>query len=454
MPLSFATILGGMATLVGTPPNIIISSFREKALGSPFQMFDFAPVGGVVALAGIAFIALFGWKLIPKRDTANLSDKAEEHYVAELTVPLGSDLIGKPLRDLNGAAGDCDVLIIGLIRKGIRLYGAAQNTTLREQDALVLEAAPNALDEFRTHLKLDFSDEKREALLKADGDGLSLSEVVVTETSRLNGKSVETVGLAWRQGAVLMGVARNGKKITNRLRKLTLLPGDILLLLSQKEKTDHIIDWLNVLPLEDRGTQLTANSKTGVAIALFGTAIVLSSVGIVYLPIALGLVVVLYVLLGILEIDRLYHSIEWPVIVLLGSMIPLGTALETSGGTALLAELLLQFTKGQPDWMVLLILMIMTMTLSDILNNTATTIVAAPVALHLANQLGVSADPFLMAVAISASAAFLTPIGHKNNTIILGPGGYRFSDYWRMGLPLEIMIVAISVPLILVVWPL
>ena len=454
MPLSFATILGGMATLVGTPPNIIISSFREKALGSPFQMFDFAPVGGVVALAGIAFIALFGWKLIPKRDTANLSDKAEEHYVAELTVPLGSDLIGKPLRDLNGAAGDCDVLIIGLIRKGSRLYGAAQNTTLREQDALVLEAAPNALDEFRTHLKLDFSDEKREALLKADGDGLSLSEVVVTETSRLNGKSVETVGLAWRQGAVLMGVARNGKKITSRLRKLTLLPGDILLLLSQKEKTDHIIDWLNVLPLEDRGTQLTANSKTGVAIALFGAAILMSSVGIVYLPIALGLVVVLYVLLGILEIDRLYHSIEWPVIVLLGSMIPLGTALETSGGTALLAELLLQFTEGQPDWMVLLILMIMTMTLSDILNNTATTIVAAPVVLHLANQLGVSADPFLMAVAISASAAFLTPIGHKNNTIILGPGGYRFSDYWRMGLPLEIMIVAISVPLILVVWPL
>jgi len=251
-----------------------------------------------------------------------------------------------------------------------------------------------------------------------------------------------------------MGVARNGKKITNRLRKLTLLPGDILLLLSQKEKTDHIIDWLNVLPLEDRGTQLTANSKTGVAIALFGAAILMSSVGIVYLPIALGLVVVLYVLLGILEIDRLYHSIEWPVIVLLGSMIPLGTALETSGGTALLAELLLQFTEGQPDWMVLLILMIMTMTLSDILNNTATTIVAAPVALHLANQLGVSADPFLMAVAISASAAFLTPIGHKNNTIILGPGGYRFSDYWRMGRPLEIMIVAISVPLILVVWPL
>ena len=454
MPLSFATILGGMATLVGTPPNIIISSFREKALGSPFQMFDFAPVGGIVALAGIAFIALFGWKLMPKRDRALLSEKAQDHFVAELTVPLGSDLVGKQLRELNGAASDCDVQILGLIRAGKRLYGAAQNTSLMEQDAIVLEAAPNALDEFRTNMKLDFSDEKRKVLLKADGDGLNLSEVVVTETSRLNGKSVETIGLAWRHGAVLMGVSRNGKKIKKRLRKLTLLPGDILLLLSQKENTDDVIDWLNVLSLEDRGTQLTANSKTTLAIALFAVAILFSSFEIIDLPIALGMVVVLYVLSGVLEIERLYQSIEWPVIVLLGSMIPLGTALETSGGTALLAELLLRVTEGQPDWMVLLILMIMTMTLSDILNNTATTIVAAPVALHLATQLGVSADPLLMAVAISASAAFLTPIGHKNNTIILGPGGYRFSDYWRMGLPLEIMIVAISVPLILVFWPL
>ena len=382
-----------------------------------------------------------------------LSKIAQDHFIAELTVPLDSDLVGTRLRELNAAASECDVQILGLIREGERRYGAAQNTSLLEQDAIVLEAAPNALDEYRTQLKLDFSDKKREVLLKADGDGLSLSEVVVTQPSRLNGKSVETVGLAWRKGAVLMGVSRNGKKIKSRLRKLNLLPGDILLLLSQKEKTEDVIDWLNVLPLEDRGTQLTANSKTTFAITLFATAILLSSFGLIYLPIALSLVVILYVLLGVLEIDQLYHSIEWPVIVLLGSMIPLGTALETSGGTALLAELLLRGTEGQPDWMVLFILMIMTMTLSDILNNTATTIVAAPVALHLANQLGVSADPFLMAVAISASAAFLTPIGHKNNTIILGPGGYQFSDYWRIGLPLEILIVAISVHLILVFWP-
>ena len=454
MPLSFATILGGMATLVGTPPNIIISSFRENALGEPFGMFDFAPVGGLVALTGITFVALLGWKLIPKRHTQTLTSRDIDRYIAELTIPIKSDLIDQGVAELNEAAHLCDVSIIGVIRDGKRLYGSVQNAVLQAQDTLVLEAVPNAIDEFRSNLNLDFSDKKREGMLRAEGEGLSLSEVIVTDGSRLRGKSVQSVGLAWRYGTILMGVSRNGKTVIKHLRKLILLPGDILLLLSPKENARTVIEWLNVLPLEDRGTQLTDNTKTSLAIFLFAAAILASAVGLIYLPIALGLLVVLYVLSGILALEGLYESIEWPVIVLLGSMIPLGLALENSGGTALLAQALLNLTSGQPNWIVLTILMIVTMTLSDVLNNTATTIVAAPVALHLAEQLEVSPDPFLMAVAIAASAAFLTPIGHKNNTIILGPGGYHFSDYWRMGLPLEIMIVAISIPALLFFWPL
>ena len=454
MPLSFATILGGMATLVGTPSNIIISSFREEVLGEPFSMYDFAPVGGSVALVGIAFVAHIGWKFIPVRSKDTADAKPENQYIAELTIPKESKLIGERLSALNEVAESCDVALLGIIREGKRLYGSAQNRRLEAQDAIVLEALPNALDEFRTSLALDFSDEKREALLTAEGDGLSLSEAVVTENSRVNGKSVETVGLAWRKGAILMGVSRNGKRITERLRKLTLLPGDILLLLSQKDRAEDVLNWLKVLSLADTGTKLTANSKTTLAIILFAAAILSSAIGLIYLPIALGLLIVLYVLTGILDITTLYDHIEWPVIVLLGSMIPLGLALENSGGTALLADLLLRLTQGQETWVVLTVLMIVTMTLSDVLNNTATTIVAAPVSLQLGEQLNVSPDPFLMAVAISASAAFLTPIGHKNNTIILGPGGYKFSDYWRTGLPLEILIVAVSIPLLLIFWPL
>ena len=454
MPLSFATILGGMATLVGTPPNIIISSFRERALGAPFEMFDFAPVGGIVALIGIIFVALVGWKLVPKRNEGGMSAKDIDLFISELTIPYGSSLAGKKLNELEDAASASDVALIGLIRANKRLYGSAQAATLEEQDALVIEASPNALDEFRTNLGLNFADAKREALLKAEGEGLTLNEVVVTERSRVNGKSVGNIGLTWRKGAVLIGISRNGKKIVTQLRQCILLPGDILLILSQKEKADDLIGWLDVLPLEDRGNKLTANNKTSLALGLFAVAIISSAFGLIYLPVALSLLVILYVAFGVLEIESLYDSIEWPIIVLLGSMIPLGMALEASGSTELLAQILLDITGSQPPWVVLLILMIVTMTLSDVLNNTATTIVAAPVAIHLSDELGVSADPFLMAVAISASAAFLTPIGHKNNTIILGPGGYRFSDYWRMGLPLEIIIVTVSVPLILVFWPL
>jgi di/tricarboxylate transporter len=230
--------------------------------------------------------------------------------------------------------------------------------------------------------------------------------------------------------------------------------GDILLLLVPRDMAGHVTEWLNVLPLADRGLAVTENSKVWLAIGLFGAAVAAASVGVIYLPIALGLVVIAYVLAKIVPLSELYTHIEWPVVVLLGSMIPLGAALETSGGTELIAGALIDLTFGMAPWIVLTVLMVVTMTLSDVLNNTATTIVAAPVGIQMAQSLGVSPDPFLMAVAVAASSAFLTPIGHKNNTLILGPGGYSFGDYWRMGLPLEIIVIAVSIPAILFFWPL
>lgn len=454
MPLSFATILGGMATLIGTPPNIIISAIREESLGEPFSMFDFAPVGGLTAIAGLIFVALIGWRLIPKREdaTANVADLGE--YIAELTVPEDSKLIGQRVEELYEDAEKADVAIIGLIRDGKRRYGRSRHTTLQAGDALVLESAPDALDEFRTALSLSFSDEKRESLLKADGEGLEVIEAVVPVESRLNGRTAQAVGLAWRQRSVLLGISRQGKPIREQVRKTEVEAGDILLLLVPRGTGAEVMDWLGVLPLASRGLAVTDDSKTWLAIGLFAAAVLAASVGLVYLPIALGLVVVAYVLTKILPLQELYDHIEWPVVVLLGSMIPLGAALETSGGTELIASGLVDLTQGWPAWAILTILMIVTMTLSDVLNNTATAIVAAPIGIQMALQLEVSPDPFLMAVAIAASAAFLTPIGHKNNTLVLGPGGYRFGDYWRMGLPLEIIVVAVSIPLILIFWPL
>jgi di/tricarboxylate transporter len=457
MPLSFATILGGMVTLIGTPPNIIIATIREDSLGEPFNMFDFAPVGGVTAIAGLLFVAFIGWRLIPQGDDSTeagdpMADMGQ--YIAELTVPEDSKHIGKRLRDLTDVADKNDVAILGLVRNGKRRYGTAQNVKLQAGDALVLEASPDALDEFRAALSLDFADSKRQEALKADGDGLQIVEVVVPEDSRINGKTAQAIGLGWRQRTVLMGISRSGKRIAKQVRKTVVRTGDILLLLVPQDKAADVTEWLGCLPLADRGLAVTDDKKVWLAIGMFAAAVAAASLGLVYLPIALGLVVVGFVLTKILPLADIYDHISWPVVVLLGSMIPLGSALETSGGTELIAGWLIDLTGGMPPWAILTVLMVVTMSLSDVLNNTATTIVAAPIGIQMAQTLNVNPDPFLMAVAVAASCAFLTPIGHKNNTLILGPGGYSFGDYWRMGLPLEILVVAVSIPAILVFWPL
>lgn len=457
MPLSFCTILGGMATMIGTPPNIVIATIREDQLGESFGMFDFTPVGGITALVGLVFVALIGWRLIPGRGGDGAMVEAREglkDYIAELSVPAESDHIGKRLVDLHAAAEENDVAILGLIRGGNRLYGTQRNTLLAEGDTLVIEALPEALDDFRTALSLDFTNDGEQDRLTAEGNGLSITEVVVPEASRIVGKSARSIGLAWRHRTILLGISRQGRQINRAVRQTPVEPGDILLLLTPEGEGDAVAGWLGALPLADRGLAVTDASKVWLAIGLFAGAVVLASLGVLYLPVALGVVVVAYVLTGVLPLSDIYEHVEWPVIVLLGSMIPLGAALDDVGGTALIAQSLVGLTEGWPAWAVLSVLMVVTMTLSDVLNNTATAIVAAPVSIQMAQSLGANPDPFLMAVAVAASCAFLTPIGHKNNTLILGPGGYRFGDYWRMGLPLEILVVAVSIPMILLVWPL
>ena len=453
LPLSFATILGGMVTLIGTPPNIIIATIREDALGEPFKMFDFAPVGGIAALAGLAFVALVGWRLIPQKADADATRDGAE-YVSELTVPDGAKLIGQKLQDLYEIAEKNDVAIVGLVRNGRRLFGLQRRSEIEANDALVIEAQPQALDEFRAALSLEFAEPSRAENLQAAGDGLSKIEVVVPETARIAGKTAASVGLNWRQGSVLLGLRRRGARIRKQVRRTEIQAGDILLLLVPQGREADVTEWLGCLPLADRGLTVTQDSKVWLGIGMFAAAVLAASVGWLYLPVALGLVAVGYVLTKIMPIQEIYDHIEWPVVVLLGSMIPLGAALEKSGGTELIAGALVGLTDGLPAWAILTVLMVVTMTLSDVLNNTATTIVAAPVGIQMAQTLGVDPDPFLMAVAVAASCAFLTPIGHKNNTLILGPGGYRFGDYWRAGLPLEIIIVVVSIPAILVFWPL
>lgn len=455
MPLSFASILGGMVTLIGTPPNVVIATFRSESLGEPFSMFDFAPVGLTVAIVGVLFVALVGWRLLPEaRRKQNVAVELRdlEGYIAEVVVPDESDAIDQKLRELDPLAEENDVAILGLVRQGSRLPGSARAEQLRRNDVLVLEGGPEAIEQFIGSAGLEFRKSKdRDRRL---GTTSTLAEVVVPQGARIEGRSAMDVRLLYRQGVTLLGVSRRGQRFRERVRKLRIQAGDILLLLGPEDRLPDVVAWLGCLPLAGRGLQVTQRQHVWLSIGLFAAAIVAASAGLLYLPMALAAVVLAYVAVGIVPVSQLYEAVEWPVIVLLGSLIPVAAALESSGGTGLIADLIVDWSSELPPALILALLMVVTMTLSDVLNNVATALIAAPVGVEVANRLGVDADPFLMAVAVAASCAFLTPIGHKNNTIIMGPGGYRFGDYWRMGLPLEILVVLVSVPMILLVWPL
>ncbi len=366
-------------------------------------------------------------------------------------MPEGSDVIGKRVRDLDDLADKADVEIVGLIRRGRRLPGLARIAEIKAGDILVIEASPDSLEEALGILKLEYVG-KGEGVL--EGDDLILHEVVVQESSRLAGRSAMSLKLLYRFRVALVGVSRQGVRFRDNIRKLELEPGDVLLLLGPEERLADATGILGLLPLADRGHAVIQRDKVWLSVGLFVAAIAAASVGLVYLPVALGCVAAAYVFFNIVPIREVYNSVEWPVIVLLGSMIPIGSALQDTGGTVLIAAGIVDLSAGFSPAVVLLLLVVFTMTLSDVMNNTATAVIAAPIAIEIASRLGVSPDPFLMGVAVAASCAFLTPIGHKNNTLIMGPGGYHFGDYWRMGLPLEILIVAVSVPTILIVWPL
>jgi len=451
MPLSFGTILGGMITLIGTPPNIVIAQYRQDVLGAPFSMFDFAPVGIAVAVVGIAYVSFIGWRLIPARPDAMSLDGDAGLYVAEARVKEGSKSIGLSVFELYPMASDNDVTILGLARHGKRLLGLSRNREIREGDFLVLEGDPKQIEALMGAAGLDaVGVEKHDGLM---GRSLSLVEAIVPEDAPVVGRTTMAMGLVQKHGVTLLGVSRQGRRFRDRVRNLPIKAGDMLLLIGPDKNIAAASQWLGVLPLADRRLEVLQRTKALLAIAIFAAAIGLSVAGITSLAIALGLCVVAYLSLGIIGGRDFYAMIQWKVIVLLACLIPVAAALEDTGGSQLIANLIVTQTSNLPAWGVLAVLMIITMTLSDFLNNVATALIAAPIGVSVANSIGASPDPFLMGVAVAASCAFLTPIGHKNNTIIMGPGNYKFGDYWRMGLILEVLVIVVAVPMIALVWP-
>lgn len=456
MPLAFGSILGGLVTLIGTPPNIIVASFRREATGTAFGMFDFAPVGGVVAVAGIVFVATIGWRLIPAPRRAKLSpgeffDIAD--YVSELRVPRESKAVGLSLSDMDDVAAKHEAVILRHFRRGQRVDRPNRKQEVRAGDLIIVETGPQALGAVVSELGLKVAGESVGAIKRLSTGETVLTEAVVLPRSRLVGQTTGQVRLRKRYGVNLIAVSRQGNPLRGRLRSISLKPGDVVLLEGFPERLPEVVTALGCLPLADRDLQVGNARRAIVSIVLFAAGVAAATLGLVSFPVALAAVATGLVLLNIVPPRDIYESVDWPVIVLLAAMIPIGTALETSGTTGLVTDAILALGVNFSPAVILTILMVITIALSNIINNAATAVVMAPVGVIAAEKLAVSPDPFLMAVAIAASCAFLTPIGHQNNTLILGPGGYEFSDFWRMGLPLTVLILVISVPLVLWVWP-
>lgn len=482
MPLAFASLLGGLATMIGTPPNILISSFRMQAAGKPFGIFDFTPVGLSVSFLGILFITTLGWRLLPHREgDASKQDRFNiDAYITELKITEGSPLIGLAVRDVP-AATETRSQILGLIKPAPRrtasspitrlkalfspLFGLREkkkslprpeeDSILQEGDIIVIETDSTEIKEFiRKSKTVLVGDPGQAGNGQAGPDTDRIAEVVILPDSALVGKTTADIRMRARYGVSLLAIARQDRTLVKRIDKVELNAGDVLLLKGRREMLDERILTMGCLPLADRGLSIEQPKRMALAIGIFGAAIVLVITGLLPLQIAFALAAVLVVVTGVLPIQEMWTSVDWPVIMLLGALLPVGKALESSGGVSTIATLILNVGQNLPVWGLLGILIFSTMLLSAIINNAATVVLMAPVGISLAGSLGVSIDTFLMAIAIGASASFLSPIAHQSNTLVMGPGGYKFSDYVRLGLPLSLLLCGATVPLLLLFWPL
>ncbi len=486
MPLAFASILGGMITMIGTPPNIIISTFRESQLLSlklqalndatstaanyflirniniqdivpaSFGMLDFTPVGFSISIMGVLFVSILGWRLIPKesyKKPGSGSLFSIDEYITEIRIPNKSKFIGLKIGDIEKYTEN-RLVIFGVINNNNKVIRVNHNHVIQESDRYLVKSDPIDLKLMMDEYILRFTNKMRERIDKLKNENTVFREVLITPGSPLENRDRTYLRRRTSNSLVLMSIARQGAPINKRLEKIKFKIGDVLLLQGNADILEDNINILNLLPLQIRNVEVGVFSKVSLSLAIFFSAIIFSMFGFVPITLAFIMAILMYVFTGILPIRDLYKEIDWPIIVLLGTMIPISNALQTTGASQLLAEALITTTQNLPHWSILTLIMVITMCLSDIINNAATALIMAPIASGIAISLGVNIDPFLMSVAVGASCAFLTPIGHQCNALILGPGGYKFSDYWRMGLPLEILIILFGTPLILYFWPL
>jgi di/tricarboxylate transporter len=373
-------------------------------------------------------------------------------YVTEIRVAEKNPLLGQTIGDVADKFAELDVAILGLLRNERRVPNVPRRFNLMAGDVLIVEASPDNLPKLIERFQLAIGGDAPIPVSLLSNEDVRLAEVVIKPGSELDGRSQGRTRLAQQFNVNLMAVAREGSPTRDRLDRIVLRAGDVLLLQGEIARLAEVTRLLGCLPLAGRRLQVGQGTKAVPTLVIFAIAILLTSIGLLALPIALGCALIGMILIGVIQVRELYDAIDWPVIVLLASMIPIGDALQTTGLTTVIAGAIAAFSADYGAVAALLLVFLVTMMATDLLNNAATVVIMAPIGIGVAQVLGVNPDTFLMAVAIGGSCAFLTPIGHQNNTLIMGPGGYNFGDYWRMGLPLQVIIVATAIPLLLFFW--
>lgn len=454
MPMAFASLLGGLITLVGTSPNIIVSRMRMELTGQPFNMFDYAPVGLGLTVAGLIFLT-FGYRLIPGgRQAAKTLGEAFniQNYVTEVRVDSVSDALGRTVADFT-ARHDNEVTITMMLRDDMRSV-PMPDTVLHEGDILILSGEPDVLERVivRDSLALEGTDRDHRATAHADDVGVI--EAVITQDSLLVDQTAGGLSLHDRYGVNLLAVSRSGELLTRRLRNIQLRAGDVIVLQGPLRALPDQLRDLGCLPLAERSLRLGSSRRGYLPITILAGAMALTAAGIVPVAIAFFAAAALVMLTGGLSLREAYARVEWPIIIMLGALIPVSDALRTTGATEIIGTWLSHVATSLPPWGAVALIMAAAMAVTPFLNNAATVLVMAPIAATFATDLGYRPEAFLMAVAVGAGCDFLTPIGHQCNTLVMGPGGYHFGDYARLGAPLSLLVLVLGVPLILAVWPL
>ncbi|AUX76780.1 MULTISPECIES: SLC13 family permease [Sinorhizobium] len=454
MPMAFGALIGGLMTQVGTSPNVVVSRMRQELTGESFSMFDFTPVGASLALVGAIFL-LFAYRLVPERKSQQVSvQHAIEitDYTSEAMAAPGSPAIGKSLSNLV-KLGDGGAVVIAIFRRGTHL-APLPDVVIEADDILLLEGGPAALDRIVSQAKLKISGDRSPTSTETARAEIEAIEAVIASGSPLVGMSAERLALFHNHNINLLAVSRQGERLKQRLGSIRLRAGDIVVLQGRRAELPAFLQDFSCLPLAQRDILLGTTRRAPVPLIVLATAMGATAVGILPVQVAFFAAALAMVVFRVIPLREVYRAVDGPILVMLAALIPVSDTLRTTGGSDLIAGWLSGIAVNLPPAGALMLILVAAMAVTPFLNNAATVLVMAPIAASFASALDYRPDAFLMAVAIGAGSDFLTPIGHQCNTLVMGPGGYRFGDYPRLGLPLSIVIILVAVPMLMWVWPL